>query len=437
MGSSPTMAMNEAVARRRAEGKETLNLGMGEAIFPLHPVLRQALTESIESTGYAPAAGILKLRQAIAGYMERTRGINCSAEQVIVGPGSKPLLYALLQVLEGDVLVPRPSWVSYGPQVRLAGWQVVPVTTDPVDHHRLTSEALSNTVNAAQVSGAKPRVLIVNSPCNPTGGMLAEEDVVVLGAWARAHNITIISDEIYAELAYGSLPHISPARFYAEGSIITGGLSKAFSVGGWRLGYAILPPGECGVQLGKALRALASEIWSAATTPIEKAAIAAFTPNTDLETYVRHSARIHGYITHALYQTLIEQGVMCPKPAAGFYIYPDFAPWRGTLATLGITTSQQLAQYLLDKWSIATVPGIAFGDEPDALRLRLSTGYLSAVSAVLAPEEQAAELWQLLSEADALPTPGEARPSVGLDLPELAKAQLRWREVTGYFNSLA
>jgi aspartate/methionine/tyrosine aminotransferase len=437
MGSSPTLAINEAVARRRAEGKETLHLGFGEAIFPLHPVLRQALTEAIESTGYAPVAGVLKLRQAIAGYIERTRGISCSAEQVVVGPGSKPLLYALFQVLEGDVLVPRPSWVSYGPQVRLAGWQVVPVETDPADHHRLTPEALNDAVTAAHVSGAKPRVLIVNSPSNPTGGMLAEEDVAVLGAWARAHGITIISDEIYAELAHGWRPHVSPARFYPEGSIITGGLSKAFAAGGWRLGYALLPAGERGAQLGKALRALASEIWSAAATPIEEAAIAAFTPNTDLETYVRRSARIHGYVTHALYQTLIELGVVCPKPAAGFYLYPDFAPWRGALAKLGVTTGQQLAQYLLDEWAIATLPGVAFGEEPDALRLRLSTSHLSIVSTDSAPEEQAEELWQLLAQADTLPVPGEAGQPVGPDLPELAKAQLRWREAIGYFNSLA
>src|SRR5258708_33394795 len=164
LAASPTLALNEAVARRRAEGKETLHLGFGEAMFPLHPALREALAGALESTGYAPVAGVLKLRQAIAGYIERTRGVSCGAEQVVVGPGSKPLLYALFQVLEGDVLVPRPSWVSYGPQVRLPGRQVVPVATDPADHHRLTSEALNDAVTAAHVSGAKPRVLIVNSP---------------------------------------------------------------------------------------------------------------------------------------------------------------------------------------------------------------------------------------------------------------------------------
>ncbi len=436
LATSPTLAMNEAVARRRAEGKETLHLGFGEAMFPLHPALREALAAAVESTGYAPVAGMLKLRQAIAGYIERTRGVSCGADQVVVGPGSKPLIYALLQVLDGDVLVPQPSWVSYGPQVRLAGHQVIPVATDPSDHHRLTPEALNKAVRAAHALGAKPRVLIVNSPSNPTGSMFAEEDVAALGAWARARGMTIISDEIYAELAHGWRPHVSPARVYPAGSIITGGLSKAFSAGGWRLGYAILPPGARGALPGKALRALASEIWSAAATPIEEAAIAAFTPNADLDAYVRRSARIHGHVTHALYQTLVELGIVCPKPAGGFYLYPDFAPWRDVLAQLGVATSPQLASYLLDQWAIATLPGVAFGEEPEALRLRLATSMLCSAPADLAPDEQAAQLWQLLAQADALPVPGATNQQTGLDLPELAQAQQRWREVIEHLNSL-
>ncbi len=266
--------------------------------------------------------------------------------------------------------------------------------------------------------------------------MFAEEDITVLGAWARAQGLTIISDEIYAELAHGWRPHISLARVYPEGSIITGGLSKTFSAGGWRLGYAILPPGESGARLSQALRALASEIWSAAATPVEEAAIAAFVPNADLEAYVRRSARIHGHVTHALYQTLSELDIACPKPAGGFYLYPDFAPWRASLAQLGVTTSTHLASYLLNTWSIATLPAVAFGEEPEALRLRLATSILCSLPASTVPAEQAAHLWQLLAQADTLPAPGITEQPVALDLPELARAQQRWREVLGYLNSL-
>lgn len=428
MPSSPTLAMNEAVARRRAQGRRTLHLGFGEAMFPLHPALRVALAEALESTGYAPVAGVPKLREAIAGYITRTRGVECSAQQVVVGPGSKPLIYALLQALDGDVLVPRPSWVSYAPQARLAGRRAIAVTTDPADHQRLTPDALADAAARARAAGGNPRILVVNSPGNPTGGMFAPEDVAAITTWARVAGVTIVSDEIYAELAHGWRSHISPASLYPEGSIVTGGLSKGFSAGGWRLGYAILPDGERGEQLGRAVRALASEIWSAASTPIEEAASAAFTPNPDVEAYLRRAARLHGHVTHALYRTLRELAIACPKPAGGFYLYPDFAAWRAPLARLGVTTSPQLAQYLLDRWEIATLPGTAFGEEPEVLRLRLATSMLYGP----APQSK---LWQLLQQTDDLPLPGTSDEPLSLALPELTQVQQRWIEVIADWNS--
>jgi len=427
MASSPTLAMNELVARRRAEGRETLHLGFGEAMFPLHPVLRTALAEALERTSYAPVAGVPELREAIARYITRTRGVECSAQQVVVGPGSKPLIYALLQALDGDVLVPRPSWVSYAPQARLAGRRAIAVATDPADHQRLTPAALADAAARARTAGGNPRMLVVNSPSNPTGGMFAREDVAAITSWARTAGITIISDEIYAELAHGWRPHVSPASLYPEGSIITGGLSKGFSAGGWRLGYAVLPGGERGEQLGRAVRALASEIWSAASTPIEEAAIAAFTPDPEVEIYLRRAASLHGHVTHALYRTLHELAIACPKPAGGFYLYPDFAAWRAPLARLGVTTSPQLAQYLLDKWDLATLPGTAFGEEPETLRLRLATSMLYGP----APQSN---LWQLLQQTDDLPLPGTSDEPLPLSLPALAQAQQRWTEIIADWN---
>jgi aspartate/methionine/tyrosine aminotransferase len=415
--------MNEAVMQRNLQGRQTIHLGFGEARFPLHPTLRQALAQAIECTGYAPVAGVLRLRQAIAGYIQRTRAVECNAEQVVVGPGSKPLIYALLQVLAGDVLVPRPSWVSYAPQARLAGRRTIAVATDPLDQQQLTPEALADAAASARAAGANPRILVINSPGNPTGGMFAREEVAAIAAWAQATGVTILSDEIYAELAHGWRPHYSPACFYPQGCIITGGLSKAFAAGGWRLGYAILPAGERGSQLGKALRALASEIWSAAATPIEEAAIAAFTPDRDLESYLRRAARLYGHVTHALQRSLRTLGITCPKPAGAFYLYPDFALWRVPLARLGVTTSPQLAQYLLDEWDIATLPGTAFGEEPETLRLRLATSML--YGALREPD-----LWQLLSRVDALPVPGTTEEPLGFALPELTRAQQRWGEIS-------
>ena len=427
LSTSATLSMNETVAKRLAAGRETIHLGFGEAAFPLHPLLKNALAEAARQTGYAPVLGISALRQAIAAYLTRTRGVEISAEQVAVGPGSKPLLYALLQILEGDMLLPIPSWVSYAPMARLAGRRVIGVQTDPHDHHRLTPQTLSQALDEARREGADPRILLVNTPSNPTGGMFDSADVEALALWARETGIALISDEIYAELAHGWREHVSPTRFYPEGCIVTGGLSKAFSAGGWRLGYAVLPATTAGKNAMNALRALASEIWSSAASPIQEAALEAFTPNVSVEQYVRHSALVHGYVAGRLHDTLTRLEVPCPRPAGGFYLYPDFSPWRDALLQRGIRTSQELAHYLLEEWDIATLPGSVFGEEPLALRLRLSTSLLCEPEHGPSSDEREVALWNILDQAESLQTGDKSGAAPGL--PALQRAQERLMEL--------
>ena len=427
MTSSPTLAINEAVAARRVAGRKTIHLGFGEASFPLHPLLNDAMAHAAKRTGYAPVAGIPALRQAIAAYLERTRSLAFTPDNIIVAPGSKPLLYTLLQALEGDVLLPVPSWVSYAPHARLAGLRVIPVETDASDHHRLTSQTLSNALARARFEGANPRILIVNTPSNPTGSMFSGEDAQAIARWSREHNITLISDEIYAELAHGWREHVSPAQFYPEGCIVTGGLSKAFSAGGWRLGYAAIPGGTAGKQLMTSLRALASEIWSSASTPVQEAAVVAYSPNAELTAYVNASARIHGYATSRLYETLTGAGVLCPRSAGGFYLYPDFAPWRDALLQRGVSTSEQLAHYLLDRWDIAALPGTAFGEEPRALRLRLATSMLYTPEESQSESEREAALRVMLAQVEKWPE-GDTHDEMALEMPALEHARTRLGE---------
>ena len=424
---SPTLEINEAIARRRAAGRDIIHLGFGEASVPLHPKLRAALGAHARATSYAPVLGLPALRQAIAAYLARERALATDAERIAVAPGSKPLLYALVQSLAGDVLLPVPSWVSYAPHARLAGRRVIPIATDPADAHRLTPDALAAATARARHNGADPRILIVNTPSNPTGGMLARDDVEALATWARRAGVTILSDEIYAELAHGWRAHVSPAAFYPEGTIVTGGLSKGFAAGGWRLGYALFPDGPAGARLLSAVRALASEIWSSAATPVQEAAVTAFAPDDDMRAYVRRAAKLYAHATGRLHATLARLAVPCPRPAAAFYLYPDFAPWRASLVARGVTTSADLARLLLDEHGIATLPGTAFGEEPDALRLRLATSLLfrPAATAPQTPDERDTHLWALLERADALP---DDDPAAGdpLPLPELDRAAQRF-----------
>lgn len=421
---SATLAMNELVAQRRAAGQDTLHMGFGEASFPLHPKLRTALADAATRTSYAPVLGLPALRQAIAAYLARTRQLDLSASSIIVAPGSKPLLYALLQVLEGDLLLPAPSWVSYAPQARLAGKHVIGVATSPDDAHQLSAAALSDALAQARAMGANPRILLVNSPSNPTGSMFSEAGVAALAGWARENGITLISDEIYAELAHGWREHVSPARFYPEGTIVTGGLSKPVSAGGWRLGYATLPATESGVRLLTAIQALASEIWSAAATPIQQAACVAFAPDAEIEAYVRASARVHGEAAQRMHAALVSLDITCPRPAGAFYLYPDFASWRPALAARGIHTSEELARHLLQERGIATLPGVAFGEPPDTLRLRLSVSMLYGPATAATGDEHEAALWRLLTQAG-----DEHTPTSALPLPLLGAACARWTEV--------
>jgi aspartate aminotransferase len=423
---SATLRMNEAVATRRAAGQRKTPLGFCEASFPLPTTLREELARAATRTEYAPVLGLPALRAAIATYLTRTRGLTATPSTVAVGPGSKPMLYALLCVLAGDALIPTPSWVSYAPQARLAGKSVYRVATDPSDNHRLTREALDEALRAARATGGDPRLLVVNTPSNPTGGMFAVADVEAIAAWARGEGITIFSDEIYAELAHGWRPHTSPAQFYPDGTIVTGGMSKAFSAGGWRLGYAALPATPEGERLMAAVRSLASELWSSAATPLQQAAIAAFTYDDAMERYVRRSAQVHAHAVARLHASLVAARVRCPRPAGAFYLYPDFSPWREPLANQGITTSTELATHLLDHWDVATLPASDFGESPDALRLRLATSMLYAPADTSAAD-QVTILNDLLARADDLPQDGLPGAAT-LALPALDEAAARLAE---------
>jgi aspartate/methionine/tyrosine aminotransferase len=193
--------------------------------------------------------------------------------------------------------------------------------------------------------------------------------------------------------AYGDRPHISVANYYPEGTIVTGGLSKHLSLGGWRLGVAILPPGELGRKLGQYMMAVASSIWTTVTAPAQYAALVAYSADPDIEQYVEMCTTIHGYVTGYLFQLLDSLGIPCVEPGGGFYVYPSFAPWRETLAQKhNIHTSQDLADFLLAEEHVATLPGSDFGADPRDLTLRLSTSYLYALTD--ADAEQMLETYQ-------------------------------------------
>ncbi len=369
---SPTLRINEAVNRRWRNGEVVYHLGFGESRFPVHPLLLEALTEYGRAKSYLAAQGLPELLEAVAGYYTRHLDVPFAASQVVVGPGSKGLIFAVQMAMSAELFLPSPSWVSYAPQAEMIGKRVRYIPSRVEDDYRLDLEAFDRMLGD---SGTEQKLLVINSPNNPTGIMLDEAFLAELAGFCRERNVIVMSDEIYFRVR-GERPHRSIAGFYPEGTIVLGGLSKHLSIGGWRLGVALFPDTTGGQALVQAVTAIASEIWSAVAAPVQHAAVVAYAGRPEIEDYTRTCAAIHGIRTRHLKHSLEALGVRCTAADGAFYITPNFDRWREALARKGVTTSVELARHLLDEHGIATLPCSVFGLPPEMLSLRLTSSYL-------------------------------------------------------------
>jgi aspartate aminotransferase len=373
---SPTLAINQEIARRRAAGLDTLPLGFGEASIPVHPELTRRLGEYARLGGYGPVAGIPELLDAAAGYWAR-RGVPTQAEQVVSGPGSKPLLYAIFQALGGPVALPRPSWVSYAAQNSLLGQEAVLIDVLPGQGGAPDPVALEAEAVRRRDAGSPLCSVLVTVPDNPTGTVASPEVVRELCAVASRHDLLIVSDEIYLDLVHDPLtPILTPSAEAPERTITTTGLSKSLALGGWRIGVARFPATDRGVALRQAVTTAASEIWSAPAQPVQAVAAWAFGEPDELAEHLSQSRRLHGGVARATARVFRAAGATVHQPVAAFYLYPDFSEASARLARVGIRTSADLAAQLLDDHGVATLPGSAFGDSPHQLTLRIATPML-------------------------------------------------------------
>jgi len=378
---SPTLAANELMAARRRRGEPVLPLAFGEAGLPAHPSLRRALAGATGRTGYGPVAGQAALREAAAGYWER-RGLSTTPDSIVCGPGSKALLFGLMLAIGGDIAVPRPSWVSYAAQASLIGARPWFVDIRPGEGGVPDPARLGAVVQAARAEGRQIRSVILTLPDNPTGTLAGAATVRALCQAAVEHDLIIISDEIYRDLVHDpAAPFVSPAAIAPGRTIVTTALSKSLALGGWRIGVARLPGGDAARPLRRYLRdrllGIGSEIWSAPAAPIQQAAAFAFTDPPELAERIALSRRLHRDVARAVAETFTAAGARVPAPQAAFYLYPDFGPARDLLRTRhGVRTSDDLAALLLRRHGMGVLPGSAFGDDPQALRLRVATGLL-------------------------------------------------------------
>ncbi|WP_428261867.1 pyridoxal phosphate-dependent aminotransferase [Haliangium sp.] len=363
---SATVAINERSHELSRQGRQVFKLGFGQSPFPVPEPVVQALRDNAHRKDYLPVRGLAELRAAVAEFHDRRDGLGRSAAQVLIGPGSKELMFLLQLVCYGDLLLPSPAWVSYAPQARILGRAVDMVDTHPEDGWRLRPEALDA---ACRADPDRPRLLILNYPSNPVGTTLDADELAALAEVARRYRLLVLSDEIYGELHHRG-EHVSMARFYPEGTIVSSGLSKWCGAGGWRLGTFLFPPGLD--RLVDAMSFAASETFTTASAPIQYAAVRAFAGGAELDGYLDASRRLLGALGQWVAACLGAAGAGCAAPEGGFYLFPDFEPQRERLAARGIHGSQELCRRLLEDTGVAVLAGQEFGRPAAELSFRLA-----------------------------------------------------------------
>ncbi|WP_182049112.1 pyridoxal phosphate-dependent aminotransferase [Changpingibacter yushuensis] len=395
---SATLAINEEVSALRAAGEHVIHLGFGEAGLPPHPLLVNALQAGASLNHYPSTAGARSTRQAIASFFSRDRGLPTEPEQIVTAPGSKALIYALMQATDGAVVLTRPSWVSYGAQAALLGREVIWVDAPVNEGGFPEPDALASALEDATAAGLNPRLIVTTLPDNPSGCAPLPETVRRVAALVERYDLLHVSDEIYRELIHDpDLDVLSPADVSPDHVFVTGGLSKSLALGGWRTGFLRVPATEFGSIVRDAVVAIGSEIWSAMPAPVEPALELGVSGTPQIQERIVESRRLHGLVVNSVYDILVDLGVRCRKPVGGFYLYPDFGPHREVLGTKGILTSDDLAESLLRSYHVAALPGTAFGDHPENLCLRMATSMLYGAT----PEEKIAAL----DAADPLSSP--------------------------------
>lgn len=371
---SVTLAITAKAKELKAAGEDILPMAAGEPDFATPEPIRAACTRALEAghTGYAPSAGIPALRQTIRERARAALGIDFGDDQVVVGLGAKQCLFNAMQALlqPGDrAAMQTPYWVSYPAQVILAGAE--PVALPMVDGMGLNRQAL------AEQAEAGLRLLVLNSPSNPSGQVLSAGDLDAVAEVVRQHDLFVLSDDIYDQLSFeGRPPHLLRRHpDLADRCLVINGVSKAYSMTGWRLGWALGP-----TQVIAAMRKIQDQSTSNAVTFVQHAAVAALEAPDELVADMRAAFAQRRV---ALVEGLAGLGgVSCQMPAGAFYAFPSFAACLGRkLDGQTIGSTLQLAELLLEREKVAVIPGEVFG-APGHLRFSFACSQETIAEAI-------------------------------------------------------
>ncbi len=371
IAASATMALDARTKALKAAGQPIISFGVGEPDFPTPEPIKSAAARAMAEnlTHYTTVGGEPALRQAIAEHTVELCGVPFTAAQVIASTGAKEALYLALQVLcdSGDeVVLPAPYWVTYAEQARLAGATVIAPDTEPPTW-KVTPDSLR------QALTPRTRVLLLCSPNNPTGSVYSDSELAALASVIADRDIAVVIDEIYARISYVPVGRwLRAAPHLADRSLIVSGVSKAYAMTGWRLGWLVGPQ-----PLIEAATALQSHLSSHPSSITQRAALYALTGDPAIERTVDDMVRTFRQRRDAIVAGLSSiEGLSCAEPEGAFYVFPDVRALLGrALGPNGrvVNTSAELCAYLLDEALVTVVPGEAFG-APGFVRLSYALG---------------------------------------------------------------
>ena len=365
---SITLEIHARANELKAQGEDVVSFGAGEPDFPTPSWIIEEAKAAMDrgETRYTPASGTMKLKKAICGKLERENGLHYAPDEIVVSNGAKHSLFnACMAILdEGDeVIIPAPYWVTYPELVRMAGGVPVFVETKSENGYVMTAADFEAAITP------KTRALILNTPSNPCGAMYSEPQLAELAKIAIVHDLIVISDEIYEALCYDGERQVSIASLdgMRERTIVVNGLSKAYAMTGWRIGYTAAPR-----EVTRVLANYQSHATSNPNSNAQAAAVAALNgPTDDLEAMVAEFQARRDLMIRMIEET----GVLtCTHPKGAFYIMVDISRCFGKkCGDAVITDSMSFCQCLLDDRKVAVVPGKAFGAD-NCVRLSYATG---------------------------------------------------------------
>ena len=352
---SSTLRINETTEELENQGKKIFKFGFGQSPFQVPSDVVDQLKGNAHQNKYLPIQGLQELRDSIAKYTSNKKNYNYKSANIIIGPGTKELMFLLHVLFDGDILLPAPSWVSYAPQAILGRNKIQWVQTTRNNNWFPTGEDIEKIILKDK---SKNYLLFLNSPNNPSGQIC--ENLEELSLIVKKYKVIILSDEIYSELSFKKESKFI-SNFCPEKTIISTGLSKWCGAGGWRLGHFIIP--ETLNYLRDSIKVLASETFSSVSAPIQYAAIAAY--SNDHSDYINRSINILKAVGEYTYENLKSNKVSANKPQGGFYLMPEFS-------NKSFSTSSEMCDNLLRETGVALLPGSDFGFYQNKMIARLS-----------------------------------------------------------------